>query len=440
MRKNGYTQEQLDFIIQNYSILGPKRIGEKLGKSTSVICAKAKSLGLYIDLTKRIRHNPIRKGVFTLKEEDWLRTNYNDLGPKECSKILKKPLKTIKTKAIRLKLKINNKFRKQKKYEQWELDYLKENYHKLGPKRCGEKLNRTNKNIFVKAKQLGLTFANSKEKIPFELNRETDGRTTYTHQDIQWLKENYETLGPTLSAKHLGRHIKSVHPFAQSLGLKYKRRYAINNENKDEIIKLYKNGWSCNKIGKKLNLADETIRDFLVKNRLQTDPTRTGPIHTFYRGTVNKKCPSFGYQGNFKNIHFRSLLELSYMITLDRLNIKWESGEEIRLKIQYEFEGIRSYFPDLIIDDKYLVEIKPTDMQNEPKNLAKFAAARQYCAENSLIFKVIHPPTLKEQIKSNYLAGNVKISPKQEFKFLKYIGLTQKNQTNPSTLLASTNK
>ena len=67
-----------------------------------------------------------------------------------------------------------------------------------------------------------------------------------------------------------------------------------------------------------------------------------------------------GWSGWYKGWYFRSLLELSYMIlVIERFNISWSNGEKI--KITYKnFSGInRNYFPDFLLNNKYIIEIKP---------------------------------------------------------------------------------
>lgn len=111
-----------------------------------------------------------------------------------------------------------------------------------------------------------------------------------------------------------------------------------------------------------------------------------------------------GWSGWYKNWYFRSLMELSYMIlTIERFNINWQDAEKI--KIPYiNYKGItRNYFPDFLLNNKYLIEIKPHRLINSIDVLAKKEAAINYCKNNNLIYKIISPNILSiDIIKEKY--------------------------------------
>lgn len=116
-----------------------------------------------------------------------------------------------------------------------------------------------------------------------------------------------------------------------------------------------------------------------------------------------------GWSGWYNGWFFRSILELSYMIkVIDRYNIKWESGETDKYKITYtDYNGtIRNYFPDFIINGKYMIEIKPSRLQNSVNVKSKSMAGIEYCNKNNMKFKITNVPPLtddeiKELVKSN---------------------------------------
>lgn len=94
-----------------------------------------------------------------------------------------------------------------------------------------------------------------------------------------------------------------------------------------------------------------------------------------------------GWSGHYKDIYFRSLLELHYLIYLIDNNIKFESGEKRKHVITYEMDGLkRNYFTDyyLIKEDKY-IEIKPKNLINSYQNKLKFEAAKNKLGNKHIV-------------------------------------------------------
>lgn len=66
------------------------------------------------------------------------------------------------------------------------------------------------------------------------------------------------------------------------------------------------------------------------------------------------------------------------------------------IKIPYIFRRkVSNYIPDFVIGGKLIVEIKPHNMLDRKRNLAKFLAATEYCQKNGMEFKVITERELK---------------------------------------------
>jgi len=98
-----------------------------------------------------------------------------------------------------------------------------------------------------------------------------------------------------------------------------------------------------------------------------------------------------GWSGWYKNWYFRSLLELSFMINvIERFNFEWRSAETAIYKINYEdWNGTkRTYHPDFILSEKYLIEIKPKHLWNSETVKRKIAAANIFCNSKNLKFKI----------------------------------------------------
>lgn len=129
-----------------------------------------------------------------------------------------------------------------------------------------------------------------------------------------------------------------------------------------------------------------------------------------------------GWKGWYKGWFFRSLRELSYMINvIERFGMDWKSAELKEYKILYKNEkgNNRTYSADFIINDKYLVEIKPKKLMNSPKNRAKTESAIKWCGEHNMIYKIVDPIIDKNKILNKY--HHIKWLNKQyEQKFLNY--------------------
>lgn len=73
-----------------------------------------------------------------------------------------------------------------------------------------------------------------------------------------------------------------------------------------------------------------------------------------------------------------------------------ESYQCESLKIPYIYrKRKRSYIPDFIVGN-IIIEIKPIRFILKKINIAKFEAAKEYCRQNNLEFKVLTEIDLKE--------------------------------------------
>ena len=99
-----------------------------------------------------------------------------------------------------------------------------------------------------------------------------------------------------------------------------------------------------------------------------------------------------GIQGWYNEHYFRSLRELSFMLKLDSMNIKWVSGESHEFKIEYELDGVkRNYFPDFIVDDKIIVECKPLYLIETKQIKTKTFYAEKFCKERNMEYTIFDP-------------------------------------------------
>jgi hypothetical protein len=140
-------------------------------------------------------------------------------------------------------------------------------------------------------------------------------------------------------------------------------------------------------------IADDKMNQYKLKQSFNNK----GKKNSMY-GKPSPKNSGNGICGWYKGWFFRSLLELSYMIfVIERFNLMWETGESEKYKINYIQDGVnKNYFPDFVINGKYIIECKPKKLWLNSKNLSKFNFAEKFCKENNYIFKVRDLPKIKK--------------------------------------------
>ena len=131
-----------------------------------------------------------------------------------------------------------------------------------------------------------------------------------------------------------------------------------------------------------------------------------------YKGLYKPSYPK-KYIGDPKKIVYRSLLERKFMRYCDLSdNVTQWASEELPIIYRSPIDRkIHRYFPDFIVKmktgNRYMIEIKPSRQCVKPKipkrktkafmresleyikNQAKWSAAKIYCEDNNLEFKLI---------------------------------------------------
>lgn len=105
-----------------------------------------------------------------------------------------------------------------------------------------------------------------------------------------------------------------------------------------------------------------------------------------------------GWGGWYKGWYFRSLRELSFIFGyIERFGMEWEGGENIKYRIKYkDYNGEdKNYYPDFIINKKYMVECKPKQLWNTSSVKLKKKYAELFCLSHNLKYKMIDPTLLK---------------------------------------------
>jgi len=101
-----------------------------------------------------------------------------------------------------------------------------------------------------------------------------------------------------------------------------------------------------------------------------------------------------GWSGWYNGWFFKSLKELSFMINvIERFKFSWESGETKKYRVSYvDYKKTnRNYFSDFILNEKFMVEIKPKKLQNSINVKLKKEAAIKFCEKHGLTYKLLAP-------------------------------------------------
>jgi len=167
-------------------------------------------------------------------------------------------------------------------------------------------------------------------------------------------------------------------------------------------------------------IADQNM---LITKKKHSE-NNTGEGNPMY-GKPSPNGSGNGWSGWYNGWFFRSLRELTYMVeVIERFNLKWESAETNKWKIQYEdYKGqVRNYFPDFIIDNKYIVEVKPKKLWGSDLVMRKRKAAELFCEENELKYKITDITCISDiKILSLYNKGIIKFTDRYEEKFKMWI-------------------
>jgi hypothetical protein len=142
--------------------------------------------------------------------------------------------------------------------------------------------------------------------------------------------------------------------------------------------------------------GEEYLENWII-NHSNKSSGKNNPMY----GKSSPKGSGKGYSGWYKNWYYRSFLELSFiLLVIEKYKLKYESAEQRKWQVSYtNNEGVeRTYRADFIINDKYMVEIKPKNMRRLPNVLEKRKFAEMFCRSNNLIYKLFSPKYLKSSV------------------------------------------
>jgi len=308
--------------------------------------------------------------------EIFLKTYNDDIENKltricsNCGKIQK--FKTIKIATQRKKQKICQSCARKQKFED-PVFYNKvlENNRKLGKSQCGQ-----NNPIH--------NHPHSKELLE-QINKKRSENKEYQ----QYLKsdEFKATMSSVTKGNHNGMYGRKIFDiWVEKYGI------AIANQKQKELN--FKR--SQRMIGSKNNMFGKP------------SPQKTGN----------------GTSGHYKNIYFRSLRELYYIITyLEPNNLPIISAEKKELEIPYiNYDGTeRTYRADFLVGNT-LIEIKPLKLKDTPLIKIKQEAAELFCRSKNMIYKIEYIEISDySKIFELYKQGYITIDEKKRESFEKYI-------------------
>lgn len=200
-----WTEEEIKFLMDNYSIAGGKKCAELLNRPHSVVRAKAAALKLSAP------------GTWQETELSILLKYYATEGVDYCTKLLNRKPQDIRVKACKLGLTVQRR-----DWLQEEIDFLKQHYERFGTKFCAEALpGRTRGAVAQQAKKLGLNAGWSDEEETF-------------------LIENYTKFGCKKCAEDLDKNFEVVYAKASALKLKAPKPNAWTAVEIDLLVKHYK--------------------------------------------------------------------------------------------------------------------------------------------------------------------------------------------------------
>lgn len=168
-----------------------------------------------------------------------------------------------------------------------------------------------------------------------------------------------------------------------------------------------------------VRISYQKIKEYKLKQSINS----SGSNNPMYGKPTPKKSGN-GISGWYKNIFFRSLRELFYIINiLEPSNLQWQTCESAGIRVKYvNYDGAeRTYTPDFLVDNKYIIEIKPKKLINSPLIKLKIDAIQHYCNNNNLEFKILDCaiPDIAT-IKKLETLSIIKFTEKSKERLLKY--------------------
>lgn len=197
-----YTQEELEYIKENYEYMTAQEFAVELNKSIGSINNATRKMGLI-----KQPHKP-----WTLDEIEYLKNNYVEKTSEEIGKNLNRSVQSVNAERDKLGLVRN---------EAWtnkDIDYLVSNFESMTHAEIGQVLNRTEQAVRAKCFDLNLF----KKELP------------WTDEEVNFIKDYYMEMKTSEISKILNRTMSAIELKASRMGLK-KYPYTCDYHYFDEI-------------------------------------------------------------------------------------------------------------------------------------------------------------------------------------------------------------
>jgi len=211
MPRRKWTDEDRQFLKDNYKKMTNKELGEHFGMTATAIHYKLKTLGL-----KR------SSGRWTEEMDHFLRSNYMRMTSAELASYLGRTTVATQVRVNSLKL------RRLKKWTPEREQFLQENYEEMSNALLAKKLATTELAIAKKMSRMGLA-----RKPERKWSR-------WTPERKQFLRDNFEVMSNTLLAKKLGTTESAVAVKMSYMGLVRKPRWKWSRKKENFLRANYK--------------------------------------------------------------------------------------------------------------------------------------------------------------------------------------------------------
>ena len=143
----------------------------------------------------------------------------------------------------------------------------------------------------------------------------------------------------------------------------------------------------------------------------------SGSNNPMYGKPTPKKAGN-GWSGWYKDQYFRSLRELSFIVSyLEPNKLDWSSAENIRIPYTSYDGKNRTYSPDFLVMDT-IYEIKPVKLIDTPLNILKRNAGEEYAKAHNLKYVVIDYDIIEfDKLKELIDNKLVKLTNRTEIKY-----------------------
>lgn len=160
-------------------------------------------------------------------------------------------------------------------------------------------------------------------------------------------------------------------------------KYGVDNPAKSEIVKDRAEKTSYERYGNRYAIASDTVKEKIRKTSLERYGT-ISPASTYITGSYeSSKAGTVFYRSSYE-LHAYKVLDA------DKTVISYMTEP---FGIPYTYEGKQlNYYPDILAEKsggiKLLIEVKPRTFVNKSITIIKAEAAKAFCKQNNMMFKI----------------------------------------------------